>query len=98
MRHEAFKGEFQQMTDIDVAIEDLLEAHEQLIQITKQDLTNDERLFLLSLKEGNPKWNLLGIDGVEKFPAIQWKLKNIQKMQPEKHKTALDKLKRKLEM
>jgi len=98
VRHEAFKGEFEQMTEIDVAVEDLLKAHEDLIQITKRDFTNDERLFLLSLKEGNPKWNLLGIEGVEKLPAIQWKLKNIQKMKPEKHKAALNELKRKLEM
>jgi len=38
----------------------------------------------------------LGIEGIEKLPAIQWKLANIRKISAKKRAELLDKLKRTL--
>ena len=38
----------------------------------------------------------MGIEGIEKLPAIQWKLMNIQKVGVKKRAELLDKLKRTL--
>ena len=43
----------------------------------KNDLTPQEKEFILSVKEGTPIWKILGIEGIERLPAIQWKLRNI---------------------
>ena len=40
-------------------------------------MTNEERKFLISVKKGKPKWDLLGLTGVEDLPAVKWKLMNI---------------------
>ncbi len=51
-----------------------------------------EMQFILSVKEGKPEWNLLGAPGIENLPAVQWKLLNIGRMTPMKHREALRKL------
>jgi len=82
------------MTIDEIAYEDLIVAREALIETVKVELTENEKAFLISLKEGQPKWNLMGIEGIEKLPAVQWKLKNIQKMSGKKRAESLEKLKR----
>lgn len=61
-----------------------------------RELTDAEKTFLVSLKEGQPKWSEIGIEGIEKLPAIQWKLMNIQKIGEAKRTESLERLKRKL--
>lgn len=92
-----FEKEFAGMALFDVKHEELVRVRETLVKEINKRITDEERMFLLSFKEGSPKWELLGIDGVEKMPAIQWKLYNINKMAPAKHKESVDKLKKVLE-
>lgn len=54
--------------------------------------------FLLSMKEGVPDWDLLGIPDVNELPAVQWKLQNIQKLAERKRKDLLARLKKALEL
>ena len=61
-------------------------------------LYHGEREFLISLKAGQPKWNSIGIQGIEELPAVQWKLMNIKKIGARKQKELLEKLRRVLEM
>lgn len=91
---DAYHGEFQGMARTEIALEKLEAVQQSLAQELVASLDNDERAFLLSVKQGEPDWDLLGIDNLERFPAIQWKLMNIRKMNPEKHTAALEKLKR----
>jgi len=91
-----YEGEFAGMAVEEMVYEDLIEARETLVETLKKDLTNDEKTFLVSLKEGEPKWRLMGIDGIERFPAIQWKLTNIRKIGVKKRAELLAKLKRTL--
>lgn len=91
-----FDAEFSGMTAQSVNYEELLAAREQYIAHLKASLTEPERAFLVSIKEGAPKWELMGIAGIDRLPAIQWKLINIGKMSAAKHADALNKLKEKL--
>lgn len=92
---EIYESEFVQMAETEVPVEDLEDTREKLIETIISQLTEDERNFLLSFKDQNPKWELLGlpnIDEVSNLPSVQWKLLNLQKMNTEKHKQALEKL------
>lgn len=93
-----YENEFSGMTAVPVRYEDLIEAREVLISILKKDFSPSEKQFLLSLKEGEPRWELLGIEGIENLPAIQWKVINVRKMEKKKREVALEKLKKKLEV
>lgn len=88
-----YKGHFFGMALHSVSLQELLDAREKLISQLMADLTNNERNFLLSIKEGNPKWELLDISGIEKLPAIQWKVLNVKKMGPQQHRKSIDRLK-----
>ena len=61
-------------------------------------MTEGERCFLISVKEGAPKWELLGLPGIEALPAIQWKVTNIARMDRAKHADMLAKLRAKLKL
>ena len=45
------------------------------------------------MKQGKPQWDLLSLKGIEKLPALQWKLINIQRMDKAKQDIMLAKLK-----
>ena len=72
------------MTDIQVSHEELIGVLHILIGQLLEKLTNEERKFLLSIKSGSPEWSLMPIEGIDKLPAIQWKINNINKMSKEK--------------
>jgi len=91
IRH-IFETEFKEMTLKDVTYEDIEKTREELITMIAEGLTIQEKQFIVSVKEGMPQWNLIGIKGVENLPAVKWKLLNIKKMNPSKHKTAVRKL------
>lgn len=91
-----YESEFAGMTAEEVKYEELIAAREALIGTLMKELTDAEKTFLVSLKEGQPKWSAIGIEGIEKLPAIQWKLMNIQKIGEKKRAESLDRLKRKL--
>lgn len=91
-----YENEFAGMTVEEVEYDDLIAARETLVETLRNELTDVEKEFLVSLKEGQPKWSALGIEGIDKLPAIQWKLKNIQRIGDKKHTESLEKLKRKL--
>lgn len=91
-----YKSDFVDMTEQEVSLEELIKVREQYVTQLKAELSTNEKQFLISLKQGQPDWNLLGVPNVEKLPAIQWKLLNIQKMTAKKRDEQLGKLKGKL--
>ena len=82
------------MTSFEVKYEELVSVRKTLIEEINRLLTADEREFLVSFKEKDPKWNLLGVNGAEDMPAVRWKLANLAKMGNDKHKQAVDQLKK----
>ncbi len=89
-----YESEFVGMTAEEIEYEDLIVARETLIETLKKELTDAEKAFLISLKEGQPEWSAIGVEGIEKFPAIQWKLMNIRKIGEKKRVESLEKLMR----
>jgi predicted nucleotidyltransferase component of viral defense system len=91
---EAYASEFYGMTANNVTVNELSSVRESALREIRSSLTNAERLFLISLKSGEPDWNLLGLEGVDRLPAVQWKLLNIRRMDENKRSEELGKLKR----
>lgn len=50
---------------------------EKLIMQINNSLSSQDKEFLLSIKRLNPDWSIYDF---EKFPAVQWKLQNLQKL------------------
>lgn len=91
-----FDAEFAQMTEYPITVLDLEKTRKELVQEIHTQLTEEEKLFLLSFKNRKPKWEFLGlpnIDEVSNLPSVQWKLLNLSKMNAEKHQSAYEKLK-----
>jgi predicted nucleotidyltransferase component of viral defense system len=90
---ENFDKEFRGLVREPLTCKVLEETRSQLIGEIKAGLTAEERAFIVSVKEGNPHWELMELAGIEQLPAIHWKLINIEKMTPKKHRQALQLLK-----
>ncbi len=87
-----FEKEFKGMIAEDIALELLETTRDELVAIIREELTPDERRFIVSIKQGQPLWNLLEIEGIKDLPAVKWKLLNISRMDPTKHRKAVHKL------
>ncbi len=94
----AFNDEFDGMTLEPVTLDELNDVRDGLLDMLPRILTDAQRRFLLSLKQGDPQWDLLGLEGIENLPALQWKLGNVRKMDKAKQTQGLDRLKRVLEL
>lgn len=84
-----YQGEFLNMADDEVSLDELLDVREKLIVGINEALTDDQKHFLVSFKAREPDWSLLGIEDAEKLPAVRWKLQNLARMPHEKHQGAL---------
>ena len=89
-----FEKEFAGMASIDVKYEELVNVRRTLVEEINRRITDDERAFLISFKEKEPKWELLDVKGAQDMPAVKWKLSNLAKMNDEKHKLAVHQLKK----
>jgi predicted nucleotidyltransferase component of viral defense system len=87
-----FDREFLGMSRISVTCEELVAVRDRLVDLLAQELSSNDRLFLLSVKALQPDWSLLGLTDVEFLPAVQWKLQNLVAMPEQKHLLALHKL------
>jgi len=95
-----YENEFYQMTQIDINLEELIEARELLIKTIHADLTKEEKEFLISFKSKDPNWGLLDMENIEivkGLPSVNWKMKNLMQMPEKKHSVALEKLIQSLE-
>jgi hypothetical protein len=95
---QIFEREFIGMTDRLVTYEELDFVREKLISEIVKGLSLTEKQFLVSIKQGTPKWALLGIPGIENLPALKWKLANIGNMDRARHERMLNNLRAILEL
>jgi len=86
------------MTEESVELAELEAARTQLFEWAASALTDNERRFLLSIKQGEPDWSLLPFEGLDQWPAIQWKLHNIRLMSDRRHKAAIGRLREVLDL
>lgn len=87
-----YESEFVRMAQVDVPLAELESVREKLISGLNGSLTDDEKRFLLSFKSLKPDWPLLGLEGIEKLPAVRWKMLNLSKMDKSRHAAALQNL------
>jgi len=91
---ELFHSHFRGMSREDVSLDSLLAVQHDLPRKLVSELDEDERSFLLALKQGRPDWDRLGFKDLDLLPALRWKLQNIRRMPHEKHRAAVEKLAR----
>ena len=88
-QQKAFETQFSGMADIPFSYDDFERTRIQIVGEIQSKLTNDDRLFLMSFKEGKPDWEKLPVKNARELPAIQWKLQNIERLKHDnsmKHK------------
>ncbi|WP_395490160.1 nucleotidyl transferase AbiEii/AbiGii toxin family protein [Cedecea davisae] len=89
---QLFRNEFYGMTFNEVALEELTVIPERMLSALKEQFTHRDFDFLLSFKNGKPDWALAPESQIQHLPAVQWKLRNINKMSASKHAKSLEKL------
>ncbi len=85
---DMFETEFSGMTGDAVTIADLEAVRVRLIQDVQSRLNHNAAQFLLTLVNGAPDFEAIGLPSAAALPAVQWKLRNILKLRgtnPEKH-------------
>ncbi len=75
-----YENNFPGMTEEPVELEALLAARDRMVRELQQGLSAAERHFLLSVVGAEPEWSLLGIEHLERLPALRWKLQNLQRL------------------
>lgn len=78
-----FERGFVGMTADAVELAELLEAREAIIAEAVGKMPEAHRRFLISFKSGEPDWDLLGLPGVAKLPAVMWRQINYNKLKPD---------------
>jgi predicted nucleotidyltransferase component of viral defense system len=73
---DIYKSEFKGMTTVDVSLDELNAAREQLVARIHELLDDKQKQFLISFKKGKPDWRLLELNGIDQMPAVNWKPKN----------------------
>lgn len=86
---DVYRQEFVGMARADIPLQQLEGARHELLTRLGQLMTDEDVRFLLSFKQGAPDWALLPLQGVDRLPAVRWKLANIQKMGADKHRQSL---------
>lgn len=77
---EVFKTDFEGMTTHPVAVEELIEARTALVDEINGILDDRDKQFLLDFKLGNPDWSYFSGSNISEFPAVKWKLHNLNLM------------------
>lgn len=89
---QSYRLELEGMTREAVTLDELIETRLVMIRSIRDALTDNERKFLLSLKEGAPDWGLMPLSGISDLPALRWKLQNIRKMNDKSRMLAVERL------
>src|ERR1700677_4178492 len=72
-----YERTFKGMTTEIVPLPRLLSVREELLDQLQRGLDDDERMFLISLVQNRPEWDLLGFPHLALLPGIRWKLQNL---------------------
>ncbi len=89
----AYDNEFKEMAKIDVPLENLIAARSDLVKSVLASITDDEKKFLVSFVENEPKWDLFKHSKIQDFPSIKWKMYNQSKMTEKKREEYTKKVK-----
>lgn len=93
-QHLAMTNQFEGMSSEIFTYEEYESVRAKLVETINNNLTEADRVFLLSVKNLTPDWSVYDFQA---FPAVQWKLQNLQKLrakEPDKHKEQYEALKK----
>jgi len=85
---EAFNG----MTEVPVALEDLLQARDSLIREIVDAMPEAHRAFLIGFKRGEPDWEAVQLPDVAALPAVRWKQLNLDRLSPDRRTLLTERL------
>lgn len=94
-QQNALEQQFFGMTNLPFTYDDYENTRRDLQHFVRNGLTTDDKRLLLSFEQGNPDWTLCSIGDASIYPAVQWKLQNInrlKKQNPNKFSSGIDKL------
>lgn len=77
---EALENQFAGMSDIPFDYDDYISTRKDLLTLINENLTNIDKEFLLSFESGRPDWSKCSSGDLSKYPSVQWKLLNIEKL------------------
>jgi hypothetical protein len=80
---ETLINQFAGMTEMPFSYSDYEETREKLVAFVNLNLTDKDKEFLLNFESGSPDWQNPDYADFQDFPAIQWKLLNINKLKRE---------------
>lgn len=89
----AFENQFYGMTTEEFTYEDYERTRLELINTINEQLTEQDKQFLLGFKNLTPEWDIYPY---AEYPGVKWKLLNLDKLRtvnPSKHRQVFDKLK-----
>ena len=95
-QRSAMDNQFAGMSNEVFSYEEYEATRSQLVKSMRESLTVKDKEFLLSVKNVTPDWTAYNF---ERFPAVAWKLQNLQRLKegnPKKHLELLESLKRRL--
>ncbi|CAM3537191.1 hypothetical protein [Halomonas lysinitropha] len=77
-----YETDFAGMTERPVSLEMLLEARGRLVSMVLSGMPEEHKAFLISFYEGSPAWEVLGIEGLDRLPAVRWRALNLTRAGP----------------
>ena len=95
-QEEALEHQFKGMTDIPFTYKDYESSRNDIIRKVNACFTDEDKDFIISFEEGSPQWELGCAGDLRKYPSVQWKLLNIEKLKKQNQKKfqeGIDKLK-----
>lgn len=95
-QQSALANQFSGMTDEEFSYNEYESVREKLVATIHKHLTNQDKEFLLNVKNVTPDWSIYDF---QRFPSVKWKLQNLQKLKeknPDKHREQYEILKKKL--
>jgi predicted nucleotidyltransferase component of viral defense system len=75
---------FDGMTEEPIALEELEQAREALIESIVGKMPDAHRKFLISFERGKPDWALLGLPEAANLPAVKWRQQKLDELSGEK--------------
>jgi predicted nucleotidyltransferase component of viral defense system len=87
-----YEAELKGLVGEPLGLDQLRETLPRLVQAINTAMTDEDRLFLLALKQGTQDWRQFELPEVERLPSIQWKMLNLARMDLAKRRQSAVKL------
>ena len=79
-QQSAFENQFAGMTKVEFSYIEYTETRNKLLEALGARISESDKQLLFSFVSGDPDWTRIPYKTVKDLPAIQWKLKNINKL------------------